>query len=242
MGDKLLDWSDIDSLFRDEEEETPAPQQTVTSQEQPTSTEQQPDVTQTQAFSKRLKESTQKAVDKEREAIAVQMGFTSYDEMIKSRETKVLEDQGLDPELAKPAIDKIVEERLNSDPRMQELQKLRERQIKEYGERELAEITKLTDGEITSFKQLPQDVVELWKTTGSLKAAYMQLHGEELVIKAKSSASRGTTDHLVQPSGSSVPQSNKRLLTDEEKRMFKLFNPNVTDEELNKKTYDVKNN
>lgn len=192
----------------------------------------------TQAFAKRLNEKTTKAVAEEREAIAKQMGFESYDEMVKSRETKIYNDNGLDPELVAPVVEKLVEERLKNMPEMQELAEVRAQKVREYVQKELAEITKLTNGRVTAFEQLPKDVVELWKQTGSLKNAYLQLHGEELIIEARSAQSRGTTGHMVTPSSDAPEMSNKRFLTNEEKEVWKKFFPKMTQEELDKKTVD----
>ena len=156
---------------------------------------------------------------------------------MKERQRKELEEKGLDPDEAAPIIDKLVKERLDSDPRIQELAELRKQQVQEFGKKELAEITKLTNGEITRFEQLPKDVIELWKQKGSLKAAYLQLHGEELIFKSK-----GSTGHLAQADGGTKVETGKRLLTAAEKNMYKFFNPTMTDEELNKLTTDIKNN
>lgn len=191
-----------------------------------------------EAFAKRLKERTEKAVLEERENIAKTMGYGSYDEMLKERQKKELEDNGLDAEQASPIIDKLVKERLDNDPRMIELEELRKKQVLEYGKKELAELTKLTNGEISKLEDVPKDVIELWKTKGSLKAAYMELHGEELILKVRSEQSKGSTKHLNSLDGSTPIVEGKRTLTDEEKAMFKFFNPDMSTEELNKKMVD----
>lgn len=210
----------------------------------PVSTEGQPqeqDVTKTKAFANRLKESTDKARREEREAIAKEMGYASYEEMQSKRQNKLMEDNGLDPDQVSPIVEKLVQERMENDPRIKELEKYRESQIQEFGRKELAEITKLTNGEITTFEQVPKDVLELWKQNGSLKASYLQLHGEELVLKARSAQNRGGTDHLKSPSGitGNPDTPSKRSLTDKEKRLYKMFNPSVTDEEIDKKLVDI---
>ena len=123
---------------------------------------------------------------------------------------------------------------MDNDPRMKELEELRQRQIKEFGKKELAEITKLTNGEITSLAQLPKEVINLWKTKGSLKSAYLELEGERLINKFKGEQSKGSTSHLKNPSGNSSVASNKRPLTAEEKQIWKFFNNSMTDEQLNK--------
>lgn len=234
QGANVFTDSELEAILNGEkQQETP-----------PASTEEQPqeqDVTKTKAFANRLKESTDKARKEEREAIAKELGYASYQEMQTKRQNKIFEDQGLDPDQVSPIVEKLVQERMENDPRIKELEKYREAQIQEFGRKELAEITKLTNGEVTTFEQIPKDVLDLWKQNGSLKASYLQLHGEELVLKARSEQNKGGTSHLKSPSGNpGNPDTHaKRALTDKEKRLYKMFNPSVTDEEINKKLVDV---
>jgi hypothetical protein len=228
IGANDIDVKELEDLFNDDiQQETP-----------PANDEQTPpdnDVSQTKAFAKRLKESTDKVRMEEREAIAKSLGFNSYEELQKSRERKVYEDKGLDPDEVSPIVDEIVKQKLNDDPRIKELELFRAKQVEEFGKRELAEITKLTEGEITKLEQLPTDVIDLWKKKGSLKAAYLELKGEELILKARSGQSKGSTSHLAGTNGNASADSKKRPLTEKEKQLWKLFNPNMTDEELNNK-------
>ena len=231
---------ELDALFAEDAETTPAQEIKETasetqSTETKTSDNVESSVEQTKAFAKRLSERTTKAVADERERIAKDMGFASYDAMMKSKERKVIEDNGLDPETSSKAIDEIVKMRLDSDPRMQELEEVRSIRMKEFAKNELEEITKLTEGEVTSLSQLPKPVIDLWKQCGSLKSAYLQLEGENLLKRTRANQSRGSTDHLRSPgdNSSNVP-NDKRTLTDEEKSVWKLFNPQMTDDELNK--------
>lgn len=223
---------DIQSESQQAKEET-NPQQEA--KEEAASTE----IDKTKAFAKRLKESTDKARHEEREEIAKSLGYTSYDELIKSRENKVLEDKGLDPTQASEAIDELVKQRLESDPRIKELEEFRKQRVKEFGEKELAEISKLTNGEITKFNQLSKEVIDLWTKKGSLKAAYLELEGEKLITKIRSEQSKGSTTHLVSPSGTKS-DTTKRLLNADEKKVWRQFNPHMTEEELNKITVDIK--
>lgn len=224
--------AELEQLFSDElEQETPPAEQVTEAQTSNEGTK--PEVDTTKAFAHRLKQSTDKARQEEREAIAKQLGYTSYDDLQKSREKKVLEDKGIDPDQASDVINELVQQRLNSDPRLKELEEFKKQRIKEFGEKELAEISKLTNGEITSMSQLPKEVIDLWKTKGSLKAAYLELEGEKLITKMRSEQSKGSTAHLQSASGDSPAPSGKRLLTDKEKQTWKFFNPHMTDEELN---------
>ena len=100
------------------------------------------------------------------------------------------------------------------------------------------EITKLTGGRITNLNQLPKNVLERWQENGSLKSAYLELEGEKLIEQMRSEQSRGSAEHLGNPNGSSPANTNQRPLTEQEKQVWKFFNPNITDEELNKKTVD----
>ena len=192
----------------------------------------------TKAFAKRLKESTEKAVNEEREAIAKSMGYNSYAEMVEKREKELIESKGLDPDEVAPVVSELLEQRLANDPRMKELETLRRKQVEEFGKKELAEITELTGGEITKLSQLPREVIDLWKQKGSLKSAYMELEGEKLITKIRSEQSKGSTSHLNGLSGGAGIPNDKRPLTKDEKEIWKLFNPSITEEELNKKLVD----
>lgn len=192
----------------------------------------------TQAFSKRLNE--------DREKTAKLMGFNSYAEMIKSREEQMLKDKGLDPDEVKPIVDELVEKRLKDDPRMQELEEVRKSKIEAWAKKELAEITELSGGKITAVSQLSQEVVNLWKQKGSLKAAYLEVEGERLIREARlgaaSEQSKGSTAHLNSPSGTPGQIANrveKRPLNDKEKAVWRIFDNNISDEELSKKTTKI---
>ncbi len=105
--------------------------------------------------------------------------------------------------------------------------------------KELKEINDLVGTNYTSVNDIPKDVIEDWRKTGSLKKSYIALHGEELILKAKSAASKGTTSHLQTPGGSPGVPTNRRPLNEEERAVWRLFNPNITDEELNKKFKEI---
>lgn len=194
------------------------------------------DPTETQVFARRLKERTDKAVAEERERIVQSLGYTSYEDMQKQKEKKMFEDKGLDPEQVSPIVDELVKKKIEEDPRIKELEQFKQKQVQEFAQRELNEISKLTGVKYESLNQLPQDVIEDWRKTGSLKKSYIALHGEELIMKARSGQSRGDTSHLQSSGGSTPAPSTGRVMTDKEKAIYKMFNPSVTDEELNKKT------
>lgn len=230
---------ELEELFRDDEV-----QQTTPSAQEPDNnpqevTEPEKDVTSTQTFARRLKESTDKARREERDNIAKSLGYESYEDMQKKRERDLLDSKGLDVEDVSPVIDEIVKQRLDNDPRMARLAELEAKQVKEFGKQELAELNKLTGGKITSLSQLSREVIDLWTKKGSLVKAYMELEGVNLVNSIRSEQSKGTTEHLANPSGNIPANPKKRHLTDEEKQMWRAFHPQMTIEELNKKMIDV---
>lgn len=199
-------------------------------------------VTETQAFAHRLKEETAKVRNEERDNIARSLGYENYADMQKKRETELLKEKGLDPEEVSPVVEEIVNKRLAEDPRLKELETIRQRQVAEWAKKELTELKELTGGRVSKLEDVPKDVIELWKTKGSLKAAYLELQGEALIREARASAageqSKGSTGHLKSPIGITAPivDGNKRPLTQQEKEIYRLFNPEVTDEQLSKMT------
>lgn len=236
-GANDLTEKELEELFGKEEQATP-PAEESAPQETPPASEPE-DVTKTQAFAHRLKEEKEKARKEAREEIAAALGYESYEALQKSKENKLLEDKGLDPEQVSPIVDELVQKRLKEDPRMQELEMLKQKQIEDFATKQLDEVNKLAGTSYKSIDELPTDVIEDWRKSGNLKKSYIALHGEELIVKARSSVSKGTTAHMQTPSGTtSTSTSNKRPLTDEEKAVWRLFNPGISEEELNKKTAD----
>lgn len=215
------------------EENPPAPQQDDGKTE--TSV-----VNETQAFAHRLKEATTKARTEERNNIAKEFGYESYEEMQRAHEKQMFEARGLDPEEVAPVVEELVQKRLQEDPRLKELDDFRQQKMQTWAKTELAELKTLTGGKIETLNDVPKEVIELWKQKGSLKAAYLELEGEKLIREMQSGIagehSRGTVRHLQSPQGAPTPMptNEKRPYTDKEKAVYKLFNPNVTDDELNK--------
>lgn len=245
-GDNTFTVEELEELFNEDvSQETPpatedsAPQSEV--QTEPTEESKDNDVNnveQTKAFAKRLRESTEKARNEEREAIAKSFGYESYGAMIRERQSQLIKDKGYDPEDISPMVDEIVKQRIDADPRMKELEDLKRQKVADYAKRELADISKLTNGQITRLEQLPSNVIELWKQKGSLKSAYLELEGENLISKLRNEQIKGSTTHMNTPGANSTPPSTKRPLTDEEKQMWRVFNPGISEEELNKKLTD----
>lgn len=242
MGANDITVEDIENFLNGNGAVTPAANNQESSDESHALEDETP-VTETQAFARRLKEATGRARSEERESIAKSLGYESYADMQKRREEDMLKDKGLDPEDVSPVVEELVKKRLAEDPRLQELELYRQARMSAWAEKELAELNELTNGEISKLDDVPKEVIELWKTKGSLKAAYIEKYGETLIREMRtgiaSGQSRGSTGHLTSPQGTPASHnSQKRPFTDEEKRVYKLFNPDVTDEQLSKMTKD----
>lgn len=242
-GDNVFTVEELEELFNgDVQQETPPanentePQSEVQTENDKEDSSKSNNIEQTKAFAKRLRESTEKARSDEREAIAKSFGYESYSAMVEERQRKLITDKGLDYEDVSPVVDELVKQRIDEDPRMKELENLRKQNLARYGKQELDEIARLTGGRITRFEQLPKAVVDAWKQKGSLVAAYMELEGVNLINQIRSEQSKGSTSHMSTPGASTPPPSNTRPLNEEEKRMWKLFNPSISEDELNKKT------
>ena len=226
---------EIAGLFNDDQDSSPEKNEQKPADTQESKKSEEEKKSDAKAFSIRLNE--------EREKIAKEAGFDSYEDMRKKREMKKIEDKGLDPEVASPLIDDLVKQRLEQDPRIKEYEELKkekqEREFKEWCDKEVKQLSALTDGKIKSLSEVPQDVVKLSEKTGSLKSAYLQLHGEELIaqikLKQQSQESKGTTDHLAQIKEGGTATGKTRPLTAEERRAYKMINKNITEEELDKK-------
>lgn len=229
---------DIEDYLNSDGAETPAASEEGNQEPQPVKNE-------TQAFAHRLKEATSKARAEERDNIAKSLGYESYEAMQKQREQNLLKEKGYDPEELQPVVEELVQKRLAEDPRMKELDSYRQKQAEEWAKKELTELKELTHGKITKLDDVPKEVIELWKTKGSLKGAYLELKGEELIREISSDVARaqnsGSTGHLQSPQGGTAPNSNgdKRPFTEQEKQIYKMFNPDVTDEQLSKMTKTI---
>lgn len=248
LGANEITIEDIENFLNDDGVATPAtedndegsPATQPNGADGTASAETTPSVTETQAFAHRLKEATGKARNEERESIAKSLGYESYADMMQKREADLLERNGLDPADVSPVVEQIVQQRLADDPRLRELDGYRQERMNEWAKKELAELNTLTNGKVSKFDDVPKDVLELWKTKGSLKGAYLELHGEQLIREMQTGIAReqnrSTTSHMASPQGTPTPPGNstRRPFTAKEREVYKLFNPGVTDEQLSK--------
>jgi len=194
--------------------------------------------TQTQAFAHRLKEATEKVRNEERAAMAKRLGYDNYESFTKEFESNLLKEKGLDETEVGPIIETIVNKRLEDDPRLKELEAYKRERVNEWAKKELTELKELSGGKITKLEDVPKDVIELWKKKGSLKTAFLELQGEALIKEARNSAvseqNKSSTSHLNNPAGNPTTKIEQRPYTQEEKDLYKYFNPEATDEQLSK--------
>lgn len=219
---------DVDDLFKDPEDEPV---------EEPENDSNKPD---TPGVSKRINEVRSKAERDTQERIAKEFGYESYAAMQKAKEDKLLKDAGLDDEDTKNAINELVEKRLADDPRLKKLQEYEEQEKLAFVQKQLSEINKIpgVTKKYTSLDQLPPETLALWEKTGNLKQAYLATQGEELITGNTSKSTGGSLDHLALVGGSGIPTKTRRL-TAEEKALYRSVDPDISDEELEKKTINI---
>jgi len=191
----------------------------------------------TESVKKRINDVRTKTETLTKEKIAKDLGYASYAEMMSKKESKAIEDSGLDPETFDELVKPIIEARLANDPRMVKLEALEKQQQDLYLKEELDKINKLTGSKFTNAEELPKEAIDLWSKGIDLSKAYIAVSGEELLNK-KNQFNPGTTAHLT-PSNSRT-EGKVRGLTNEEKAMYRSILPDITDEELSKKTMPIK--
>lgn len=220
---------DVDALFSDDPEDgTPEPETPPA----PTATPE------TKAVSKRINEVRAQTERETREAMAKELGYESYAAMKQAKEKKVLTDAGLDEESAK-VVDKLVEQRLADDPRLKRLEAIEKQQQEVFVAKQLAAINTAAGTSFKSISELPPETLALWEKIGDLKQAYYATQGDTIFAKRSAAGQNGSTAHLANP-GSNGGGTKTRGLTEEEKALWRMVMPDITEEELSKKTMDVK--
>lgn len=232
-GDEEINLN-IDDLFKDPDEE-PTEEPNEGSEDNGS----KPD---TAAVSKRINEVRSKTEHETQERIAKDLGYESYAAMMEAKshakEKKILEEAGLDEEDVSDAVQKLVDQKLANDPRFKRLQEYDEREKAEFVKKQLNEVNKLSGQNFTSIDQLPPETLELWGKIGNLKQAFLATHGEEVIARSSGRAASGSLDHLAFGGGSGTATKTRKL-TDEEKALYRSIYPDITDEELNKKTTKI---
>ena len=175
----------------------------------------------TKAYSERLKKDREKIRNEEREALAKEFGYDSYEKFRDAHVDNSLLDKGLDPDTVKP----LIKDLIKNDPEYVEA--MRFKAEKEDVEKNIwakDEIKKLNDKfglKLTDISELDEDTVKLWNGGLSLDKAY-----------AKEQDSGKT--HLNKPEGTGKTDTDKVVVTDDIYAQFRAFNPDVTREEVEK--------
>ena len=226
----------IDDLFKDSDsDDIDTDSTTIEEQENQDKNEM------TKAMSNRINEVRHKTEVETQNKIAKDLGYESYDAMIKAQEKKELQDAGYDDAEAEATINKIIEKRLANDPRLKRLEEYENRDKEKFVQGQLNEINKLTGSNFTDISQLPEDTLKMWEKTGNLKQAYLATKGEELLSKSSSYVQKGSTAHMASANNGNI-STKTRALTEEEKSIYRgVLGDYITEDELSKITMPNKN-
>lgn len=191
----------------------------------------------TKNMTKRINEVRRKTELEVQDRVAKQAGYESYEDMMKATERKIVEDHGYDPDEINKMLEPLIEKRLSTDPRFKKLEEIENREKDEYLAKQLAEINKVSDIKYKSVNDLPKDTIDLFAKGVDLKQAFYATQGEGLFNKAANRANNGSLAHMAPlPNGNGV---KTRGLTAEEKDMYRMIIPGITEEELSKKTIEI---
>lgn len=191
----------------------------------------------TKNMTKRINEVRRKTELEVQDRVAKQAGYESYADMMKATERKIVEDHGYDPDEINKMLEPLIEKRLSNDPRFKKLEEIETREKNDYLAKQLAEINKVSDVKYKSVNDLPEDTIKLFAKGVDLKQAFYATQGEGLFNKAANRANNGSLAHMAPlPNGNGV---KTRGLTAEEKDMYRMIIPGITEEELSKKTIEI---
>lgn len=191
----------------------------------------------TKNMTKRINEVRRKTELEVQDRVAKQAGYESYEDMMKATERKIVEDHGYDPDEINKMLEPLIEKRLSTDPRFKKLEEIENREKDEYLAKQLAAINKISDVKYKSVNDLPQETIDLFAKGVDLKQAFYATQGEGLFNKAANRANNGSLAHMAPlPNGNGV---KTRGLTAEEKDMYRMIIPGITEEELSKKTIEI---
>lgn len=226
--DEVLDL-EIDELFKDDT--------SASEEEQPAKTPEEKKDELTKTVTKRINEVKAKTERETQDKIAKELGYENYAAMKKAQEDDIIKKKGYKPEDIASLVETLVEKRIKEDPRLAKLTALEESERDKYVEAKLAAINEATGQKLT-VKDLPKETVDLWAKGIDLEQAYYATQGKTVIAKVKNQANNGSLDHL--NVGGSSGQPKMRRLTAEEKEIYRSIAPHLTEDELNKKTVEVK--
>lgn len=188
----------------------------------------------TKAYSERLKKDRAKIAEDVRKEIAESFGFSTYDEFIRSRQDDTLREAGLDPEVAKPVLEKLV----NNDPAVVAAKRLQSEQsseaLKEKEHNDLFALNSKYGTQFTSLEEIDDATKALYEKGVPLDKAYGIEHLDEVSVKSSKTPSP-SKGHLQNVSGTKGNDgSTKPPLDSKQLAIFRKMLPNASDEEITK--------
>ena len=186
------------------------------------------------AYAERLNKDRERIRSEERERIAQDFGYNSWEEYREAQTNTKLLDKGLDPDEVRP----VLKELIKSDPEYLEAMEYKKREeamkAKMWGEEEVRKLNSKFGTNFASIDELDSETVKLFNQGISLDKAYASQHYEEIqesaVKKAKINSGK---DHFKETNGSTPPPTESRVtVTDAEFKKFRSINPYATDEQI----------
>lgn len=221
----------IDELFKDSNENESDSDNAMTTDD----LKAEDDKVMTKAVSKRINAVREKTEQETQNKIAKELGYASYNDLLKASEKKLVKEAGLDETDTEDLVNKLVEKRLANDPRMKRLEEYEARDKQNFVNSQLQEINELTGSEFKDVSELPEDTLKMWEKTGNLKQAYLATYGESLLTKKKV-VNNGNTNHMAQSSVGNTAEK-RRGLTAKERDIYKsVLGDYITEDELSKLT------
>lgn len=226
----------VDDLFKDPEESL-TQDSTSTESDNSDNNSKSDDDGMTERVRNRINDVRRKTEQDTQEKIAKELGYNSYSEMLKAKESKLIREHGFDEEDVEKLLTPLLEARLAADPRFKKLEEIEQREKQNYITEQLKAINTISGNKFKSVDDLPEATINLWAKGVELEEAYIATAGKELLTKNAANAQKGSLAHMAQ--GSSNGGTKKRGLTEYEKQMYRSIMPDITEAELNSKMIDI---
>ena len=227
----------VDDLFKDPEESLPQETASTESDDQTDKNSESQDEGMTERVRNRINDVRRKTELETQEKVAKELGYASYSEMLKAKESRLIKEHGFDEEDVDKLLTPLLEARLAADPRFKKLEEIEEREKQTYIKEQLVAINKISGNKFKSVDDLPEATINLWAKGVELEEAYLATAGKELLNKTAAQVQKGSLSHMA-PTGSNSG-TKKRGLTEYEKQLYRNIMPDITDEELNAKLIDI---
>lgn len=230
MADNALDEAldeEINNLFDEPSEESTPPVE-----------EKDSSVDTTKAFSKRLKEETEKFKseetskirNEERQRIAESFGYESWDEFVKTQTDNSMLNKGFDPEEVRP----LFESFKKNDPEYQEAMKYKkekeELEQKVWAQTCLNDLNSKFGTTFTDINDLDKGTIDMFNQGIPLDKAYAANNYTKLTRKPEIKPQQTGKEHMTKPDSSAASAPEK--LSEAEMKVFRMFNPDATEEDI----------